>query len=709
MARKEDKRSDEKVDENPPSEEPEVAPNGGEVEVKENVVQEISQYIEDAEGLEDVAVKLESALEGKMSELESALNKGGRKDDDIQEEYEDLIIKTATEYLALELREESMREKLMKKEESIRRKLEDLRRREDKIKELESILREKKDIIHKVSSGSNMPEGAPKEYEAAINEKDKQIADLKDKLRIMEGRYREAEAKIETMADLTDAKSGTDKEVKLIEALQQKEKEIRDVKKEAKKKEREVLENKQKLDELEGLLKDREEDLKQREEEVMKMEENLDTKMASATSDLSDVDLKLQMEHEVKKREMELKRKYEMEMKKKKEEFMRRIEKLKRRNEDLEAAADIIEENEIKISALEKTLRERQDELSYLEEKLKRKEERLVEERRRFEQERKKIAQKLKGVSGGEIGRIKAVIQQKNKEMEDLEARLRQREEFIRKKEREIRKKQKGIMEEEIAIEESKEAQVIADNISTGIGRLDDLFYDGVPRNTSVLLTGNKYTGEEKYLRLFLVDGLRKQMPCIYFSTDDETQSVRDRMKVIVPNIQGYENNGLLKYIDAFSVKNNLPAEDDNTFYVKDRTNTNEILDVLEKAIEEISSQYDEPPAMKMAFHSLTSVLMGKEVQEIYEFMQSLNLKCHKIKGNDVTAMFAIQSGPLKEELIETIKSQMTATIILRKDPDAYKLQVVTDIPVRSTDAITYELHRRDIKITGALKTHKIR
>ena len=58
---------------------------------------------------------------------------------------------------------------------------------------------------------------------------------------------------------------------------------------------------------------------------------------------------------------------------------------------------------------------------AYLEEKLKRKEDKLIDERRRFETERKKIAQKLKG---GNLDRIKTVIEQKNKELEALSTKL---------------------------------------------------------------------------------------------------------------------------------------------------------------------------------------------------------------------------------------------------------------------------------------------
>jgi len=191
-------------------------------------------------------------------------------------------------------------------------------------------------------------------------------------------------------------------------------------------------------------------------------------------------------------------------------------------------------------------------------------------------------------------------------------------------------------------------------------------------------------------------------------TTDMESTAIRDQMKILIPRIEGFEQEGLLRYVDAFSAKNNLPMDDKSTYYIKDRSNLVEVIEVLTKVFQDIKEQFEGPENIKLALYTLTSFIVGNEddISKIYDFLQALNSKC---RAYNVTAMYTLQPGPLKKQTVETVKGQMLGIINLSKSIDKSYLKVEGLIEARSNNSIEYEVERRDVKIKGAFQTESIR
>src|SRR5437879_6960980 len=110
----------------------------------------------------------------------------------------------------------------------------------------------------------------------------------------------------------------------------------------------------------------------------------------------------------------------------------------------------------------------------------------------------------------------------------------------------ERRMREQGLIEEDIeAREQDLQIEVKQQKGKTGIARLDDLMFGGIPAGTNASVYGPAYVGKEVLVDLFMAEGLKKGAPLLWVLTDKAPADVREEMAVRLHGYGGDEKRAL--------------------------------------------------------------------------------------------------------------------------------------------------------------------
>lgn len=98
------------------------------------------------------------------------------------------------------------------------------------------------------------------------------------------------------------------------------------------------------------------------------------------------------------------------------------------------------------------------------------------------------------------------------------------------------------------------------DRVKTGVEGLDRILGGGVPKGSSVLVTGGTGTGKTTLSMQFLMEGLRNGENCLLVTCEEEPRRLYEEMKQLGWDFEKYEKEGKLIVIDAASTKAGMPT-----------------------------------------------------------------------------------------------------------------------------------------------------
>src|SRR2546428_2465457 len=183
-----------------------------------------------------------------------------------------------------------------------------------------------------------------------------------------------------------------------------------------------------------------------------------------------------------------------------------REQELQRLQEDLQ-----VKEDEI---------RKVKEPLAYKEEELLRREEDLLYREKLTQAERRKVEEaKAQGGSTEELD-MKSRLEELKGQINQKEEEVRTKEKYLQQKMEELRMREQGLIEEDIeAREQDLQIEVKQQKVKTGIPRLDDLMFGGIPFGTNASVYGPAYVGKEVLVNLFMAEGLKKGSPILWVLT----------------------------------------------------------------------------------------------------------------------------------------------------------------------------------------------
>ncbi|MCJ2556226.1 MAG: hypothetical protein LN415_03860 [Candidatus Thermoplasmatota archaeon] len=354
------------------------------------------------------------------------------------------------------------------------------------------------------------------------------------------------------------------------------------------------------------------------------------------------------------------------------------------------------------------------------------------------------LEERLEGESKSIGGRMKALIE-REKALEEKEARMkltaleatqsaaaegadhgereraiRVREERLRTKERELKnvtyQREKGLEMREKALQQKlredisdMEEEVIeekkVEKVRTGITKLDDLMYGGIPFNSNVLFIGPSFLGKEVAILNFIAEGLRKGIPAVIVTTSKPPQEISRDMGPILVEFVEYERIGLVKWIDATS---QIPPDavgfdkEKRVYRVNGAADLGNILEGLHE-IEAVLGEEHE--YFRIAYLSLSPSLSHSEPSEAYDFIQRM---VNDLRQTRFVGAFALERGMHDQREIETIEHQMDGAVMFKEEDTKTFLSIQGVCDVQTREWVQYKRTDRGL-IIGAFSLERIK
>jgi KaiC/GvpD/RAD55 family RecA-like ATPase len=152
---------------------------------------------------------------------------------------------------------------------------------------------------------------------------------------------------------------------------------------------------------------------------------------------------------------------------------------------------------------------------------------------------------------------------------------------------------------------------------------------------TIVTAEGNTGSGKTLLLEQLMAEDLRKGRPCVFVTTGEFPDNVRSNMKMMGVDVAGYEQRGLLTFVDGYSAE----AGQDS----KEKISIPSLGDLTTLGIK-LTSALPTPSFKEgsLYFDSLTPLASRARSESIVSLVQSIGAK---VKGLSGKAFFAVGLG----------------------------------------------------------------
>jgi len=342
----------------------------------------------------------------------------------------------------------------------------------------------------------------------------------------------------------------------------------------------------------------------------------------------------------------------------------------------------------------EDEIRKVKEPLAYKEEELLRREEDLLYREKVMQGERRKVEEaKAQGGSTDELD-MKSRLEELKGQINQKEEEVRTKEKYLQQKMEELRMREQGLIEEDIeAREQDLQIEVKQQKVKTGIPRLDDLMFGGIPFGTNASVYGPAYVGKEVLVNLFMAEGLKKGSPILWVLTDKGPADVRDEMAFVLPGYEEYEKLGLVRYIDAYSKSMGAEATDSNTTYIDEATDHQSIL----KAVETIAAEWKKKyPTYRLGFRSVSTLIAYLDPTTTFKFLQPF---VGRRKRDKAVAFYVIEKGMHEEQEIQMLGSLMDGSIEFKVEQLKSFLSIKGICDVQSRGWIRYTYTKSSVSV----------
>src|SRR6266545_4369897 len=315
---------------------------------------------------------------------------------------------------------------------------------------------------------------------------------------------------------------------------------------------------------------------------------------------------------------------------------------------------------------LEEELREKEQEHLQTEEAFKKRIIGLEEQVNKYKIE-DKVRADSQALAGKPKTEMQSVLQKKEQDVMQKERMVLLREQELQRLQEELQVKEDDIKkvkeplvykeEELLRREQDLQIEVKQQMVKTGVPRLDDLLFGGIPFGTNASVYGPAYVGKEVVVGIFMAEGLKKGVPILWVLTDKGPADIREEMAFVLPGYEEYEKLGLVRYIDAYSKSMGAEASDPNTTYIDEPTDHQAILKAVDARAADLKKKY---PTYRLAFRSVSTLIAYLDPTTTFKFLQPF---VGRRKRDRAVAFYVIEKGMHEEQEIQMLGSLMDGSI----------------------------------------------
>ncbi len=439
-----------------------------------------------------------------------------------------------------------------------------------------------------------------------------------------------------------------------------------------------------------------EEELRENEREYLEKEEEFKKRIIELEEQVNKAKIEENVRAQEKALEAKPRREIEDVLKRKEQELLSKEKSMLLREQEIQRLQD-------EVGLKEDELRKLKEPLAFKEDELLRREQDLTYRENLLEAEARKLEQaKAEGGSTEEMD-LKSRLEQLKGEISQKEDEVRNKEKYLQQKMEDLKLREKGMIDEEIeARAEERQVEVKQQKVRTGIARLDDLLYGGIPFGSNISVYGPAYVGKEVLVGLFMAEGLKKGLPILWVLTDKSPADIREEMAFVLPEYEGFESKGLVKYIDAYSKSMGAEASDANTTYIDDPTDHGAILKATDGIAAEWRKKY---PSYRLAFRNVSTLIAYLDPTTTFKFLQPF---VGRRKRDKAVAMYVIEKGMHEEQEIQMLGSLMDGSLEFKVEQLKSLLRVQGVGDVQSRDWVRYTYTKSNVSI-GSFSLTNIR
>ncbi|HZY69430.1 MAG TPA: ATPase domain-containing protein [Thermoplasmata archaeon] len=334
-------------------------------------------------------------------------------------------------------------------------------------------------------------------------------------------------------------------------------------------------------------------------------------------------------------------------------ELILRENELRTKFEEIRIAAEDVERKKGPLEFKEK-------ELGAWESRIQATRQALEMEARRLEQQRAEQASGVR-MTGAEATK-----------MDDLKSELVRKEEELRARETLLAQKM-----EELESMTLKAAQAEAEEIRTtitaesrisktrtGVRRLDDLLFGGLPPSVQVLVNGPAHTGKDVLTRLFIAEGLRAGAGAVWVATDRSFSQIREEMTAILPNYPDFERKGLVRYVDLYSRQLGVTQADASVRLLSptDKGMVEQLVQAVNQSGQEVK---EKAPSYRLAFESVSTVTAYLDTAGMFRFLQPF---AGRRKLDGASSYYLLETGMHSDSDLQSLEHMMDGSVNLKVD-----------------------------------------
>jgi KaiC/GvpD/RAD55 family RecA-like ATPase len=281
-----------------------------------------------------------------------------------------------------------------------------------------------------------------------------------------------------------------------------------------------------------------------------------------------------------------------------------------------------------------------------------------------------------------QLDEVRQTVQRKEEELRSREVFLHQQMEALATAQQKTAEEQA----EEMAVDARTAATEV--KVHTGVRRLDDLVFGGLPRASQVLLSGPAHTGKDVLARLFIAEGLKTGIPALWVVTDKTYSQIREEMTGILPQYPEFETRGLVRYIDLYSRSLGV-TQSESIARLLSLTDKG-ALEQLTVAVNAFSQDLrDKAGTYRMVFESISTMTAYLDSSAMFRFLQPF-VGRRKLDG--AAGYYVLEAGMHTDADLQTLEHMVDGSFNLKVDQLKTFLQVkgITDAQSRAWVGYTF-------------------
>lgn len=232
--------------------------------------------------------------------------------------------------------------------------------------------------------------------------------------------------------------------------------------------------------------------------------------------------------------------------------------------------------------------------------------------------------------------------------------------------------------------------------LPTGNEGFDNLLFGGFGFSSQVLVSGPPFIGKEVFINMFIAGGLKVGAPMTVVLMDRSPAQQREELKLINSDIEGYEKDGLLKFIDAYSKPVGLKniEEGQNIIHIADNTDLHAVIEAVRKA---------DRPYMQLVVRSVSDCLCYSGLTDSLGFLRSVTGRGREEKR---VCLYDMNRPAHTEQEFNNVVRLMDDVVEFRREGAKNSVRVTGRSSVVRSDWVEYKFTAHELKLGSLTVGH---